>query len=1054
MKNLKSYIAGFLALVAATVGFSSCQDHFDDPSGVNTPVAAKQANTTIAEIKDLMWSDDANYCDTVPTKDNGEHYIIAGRVISSDYAGNCFKYIILQDETAALTISINSYNLYLMYRRGQEVVVDLTGLHVGKYRGLLQVGFPSYNSSIPGYETSFLSPERFFLHAELNGMPEVAKIDTLVVNKFSEIGVTPSEIKKWQSQIVRFNNVQFVANDETPTFSTYHSSGVTQQISDSDGNTLDVRTSGYSNFWNQKMPEGRCDVIALMGYYMNLANTGGWQLTLIDANSWQNVGNPTEAKGTKNNPYDVLQAIAAQVNSEDVNGWVKGYMVGTVAPEIETVSSNADIEWTAEPTLKNTLVIGQTADTKDLAECVVVELKSGSDLQRLAALRENPDNYGKEILIKGEFAPVMGTHGITKNNGTISEFSIDGKATPGEPVTEGDGSAEKPYSVGQVVAMGADASKTGVWVSGYIVGSVPDKYFSDAILGTESASATNIIIANSPSETDVNKCIPVQLPAGSVRDALSLATKPENLGKLVSLKGDIAKYFSVAGFKNTSEYVFGDGGNSENPPVDELVSALNENFAGGIPANWKQVQISGDKAWYKTDYNGTAYAAMTGYKGTKPPYDAWLVTPGIDMSKVSDKALSFCTQVNGYGSKTSKFEVYVMTQADTKGTNTNLNPTIAVAPASGYSGWTESGKIDLSAYSGTIYIGFRYYATEDANYATWCVTDVKLGAAGSDTPDDPVTPPAGGAGSEAEPYNVAQIIAMGPDAAQTAVFVKGYIVGSCTGKDFASATFTADGASNTNVLIADNASCTDAAKCIPVQLPSGDVRTALSLQQHPENLGKQVLLGGDIAKYFSQPGFKNTSSYKWVDGSDTPTDPDTPDNPVTPAGDYKGDFNTFNGGEAKASPYGTYTNSTGWTTANCVILSGLAEGGTEQNPRFAFIGDESTLAPTLNGKVSTPGSITSPVLAGGCGTLTFNYGFAFSEKAGTSFKVEILQGGVVVKEDVVTVGADVYAQKTVYNYSFAVNVSGEFQIVITNLCAGEFEANKERVSIWNLTWTE
>jgi hypothetical protein len=418
---------GALALAAAG-SFTACQDHFDDPS-VAIPVATMKPNTTIAEVKELMWKEDANYCDTVFTKDgteNGEHIIVAGRVISSDYAGNCFKYIILQDETGCLSFSINSYNLYLQYRRGQEVVVDLTGMHMGKYRGLEQVGFPSYNSSIPGYETSFMAPELFQRSSELNGLPEVTKIDTVTVQDFSSIGVTPAELRYWQSRIVRFNNVQFVPNTSPSTLSTYHSSGETQQIQDINGNTLDVRTSGYSNFWNTKLPADRGDVVAIMGYYINLAGTGGWQLTLIDANSLQNFGNPTVPAGSENNPYSVMQAIAAQVNDENVSGWTKGYIVGTVGPEVEEVTSSADIEWTATPTLGNTLVIGETPTTTDISECLVVALPQGSELRNYGALRENPDNYGKEISIYGTFAKVMGTYGITNNNGTSSEFKIDG----------------------------------------------------------------------------------------------------------------------------------------------------------------------------------------------------------------------------------------------------------------------------------------------------------------------------------------------------------------------------------------------------------------------------------------------------------------------------------------------------------------------------------------------------------------------------------------------------------------------------------------------------
>ena len=68
-----------------------------------------------------------------------------------------------------------------------------------------------------------------------------------------------------------------------------------------------------------------------------------------------------------------------------------------------------------------------------------------------------------------------------------------------------------------------------------------------------------------------------------------------------------------------------------------------------------------------------------------------------------------------------------------------LNPTIAVAPASGYSSWAQSGDLDLSAYNGTYFVGFRFEATSDANYATWCLDDVKFGkgSGGGGGGDDP-----------------------------------------------------------------------------------------------------------------------------------------------------------------------------------------------------------------------------------------------------------------------------------------------------------------------------
>ncbi len=881
MKNLKSYIAGVMTLTVASFGFSSCQDSFDEPNGITIPVASLEPNTTIAEVKELMWNDADNYCDTVPTKADGSHIVIAGRVISSDFAGNCFKYIILQDETGALSFSINSYNLYLNYRRGQEIVVDLTGLHIGKYRGLEQVGFPSYNDGIPGYETSFMSPERFTIHAERNGLPKLAELDTIVVNSFSEIGSTPAELRKWQSQLVRFNNVEFVPNASVPTLSTYKSSGVTQQITDADGNKYDIRTSGYSNFWNMKLPEGRCDVVALMGYYINLAGTGGWQLTLIDANSIQNVGNPTVPKGSQDNPYDVMQAIAHQVNSENVSGWVRGYIVGTVAPEVEVVTSNENIEWTAEPTLGNTLVIGQTPETKDIAECLIVALPQDSDLRKNGALRENPDNYGKQIDIKGTFAPVMGSYGITDNTGSASEYVIEGKESGDKPAVGGDGTEENPYNCAQIIAMNpqstTDAVEAGVWVKGYIVGYYQD--YNPHFEGGGNQYA-NILIADSKDVNDVAKCVCVQLVSKTdARAALNLGDNPGNLGAEVSVFGDVMKYNTLPGIKNTSNYKLGEGGT---------------------------------------------------------------------------------------------------------------------------------------------------------------------------TPDEPVIPPVGGGdGTDVNPYNCAQIIALNPqsttDAVQTGVWVKGYIVGYY--QDY-NPHFEGGGNQYANILIADSKDVNDVAKCVCVQLLSQtDARAALNLGDNPGNLGVEVSVFGDVMKYNTLPGIKNTSNYKLGEqGGTTP-----PDEPVTPpvASDYKGDFNSFNGGSAKSS-YGTYTNASGWTATNCSILSGLADGASEQNPRFAFIGDETTLAPTLNGKTTASGVVESPTLTGGCKTLTFNYGFAFKDTQ-CSMKIEILQGGSVVKEDILTLTS--IELKKAYTYSLDVNVTGDFQIRLTNQSSSQKDSNIDRISVWNLTWT-
>lgn len=772
MKKLK-YILGLALLTAAAAGVTSCQDDIDAP-GLEIPVASLQPNTTIKELKEIFWQDLINYTTEVGTRDDGSHYIIAGRVVSSDEAGNVFKNLILQDATGAITFSIDSYNLTQHYRVGQEIVVDVTGLTIGKYAGLMQFGISK--EYLDGTQASFMSRELFALHAELNGLPETAKIDTLVLDSFDDLVMNQDGYIKYQSQFVRFNNVSFV-NGGKETFSTYHSN-VNQDLVDSKGNgasntVVAVRTSGYSNFWNNLLPEGSGDVCGILSFYSN-GSSSNWQLVLNDIDDCMNFGNPTLPSGTRENPYSVEQAVALANGTVTKSGWMTGYIAGAVAPEVTEVTSDNDIEWGADVTLNNTLVIAPAADVKDYTKCVVVELPQGSSLRTLGNLRDNPANIGKQIWITGTFAKVLGMAGVAGNSGASTEWEIEG-------IT---------------------------------------------------------------------------------------------------------------------------------PPVEGAVTSLDETFENGaIPQDWTQVQIEGTKTWYVTSFSNNYYAAMTGYKGTAP-FDSWLLTPPIDIAGVSNKLFSFRTQVAGYGATTTTFDVYVLNSPDpaTATMKVKLSPALPSYSSSAvYSDWVNSGDLDLSGFTGTIYIGFQYAATQDANYATWCLDDVKLGEAG-----------------------------------------------------------------------------------------------------------------------------------------------DTPTPPTPPSGDYKGDFDSFNGGTPKASPYGTYENATGWKAENSIILGG-SSSGTDQNPRFTFIGGDSTLAPTLNGKASAPGRLYSPTLTGGIKTLTFNYGFAFSDTK-CQFTVNVMQNGAVAKTQTVTVNP--VDKGVAQSFSMDVNLSGEFSIEIVNDHIGDETGNRERVSIWNLTWTD
>ena len=156
------------------------------------------------------------------------------------------------------------------------------------------------------------------------------------------------------------------------------------------------------------------------------------------------------------------------------------------------------------------------------------------------------------------------------------------------------------------------------------------------------------------------------------------------------------------------------------------------------------------------------------------------------------------------------------------------------------------------------------------------------------------------------------------------------------------------------------------------------------------------------------------------------------------------------------NPTGNYvslTSANGWVAENSALLSG---GESDANPIFTFIGyvngstTEYAKAPTLNGKTTAVGTLVSPVLHGGMNRLRFNYGAAFTDNV-LSFRVDVKQNGEVVKTWTVT--NENVTKHEVYPFDEVCSIDGDFTIEFTNLCPSNATTNKNRVSIWNITWS-
>ena len=188
------------------------------------------------------------------------------------------------------------------------------------------------------------------------------------------------------------------------------------------------------------------------------------------------------------------------------------------------------------------------------------------------------------------------------------------------------------------------------------------------------------------------------------------------------------------------------------------------------------------------------------------------------------------------------------------------------------------------------------------------------------------------------------------------------------------------------------------------------------------------------------------TGHNFVDGSCGicgEADPDyvDPDAPATNGVD----FSTFepDDGTAKGTSYTDRTNPDGWTATGSRIEVSDSDCGGILNGAPVIV---------LNGKTSAIGTLTSPILAGGIQSLSFNLGYFWSETSNISLTLTITgEDGTVITE---TVLVESPSADTAYTYSYTLEtpITGSFGITIENNALTGQDKNKDRVGIWNFTW--
>lgn len=270
-----------MALVMG-LGLTSCMD--DDwkaPSG-DTPAygnnTLQEKNVvSIAELKEKYGITKDMINDTVRIDDGIQ---IKGVVTGNDAEGNIYNEIALQDETGGILVCIAQGGLCGQIQVGQEILIDLGGLYIGAYRSQPQIGVPYTSTSASGAKSTYpsrIARAEWQTRFKLIGKPDATK---LVAKEFDyeSLKSNETELYKYAGCLVKATGVGFAKADGKTTYAPKSEGastgyGVMRAFKnmttgkDYTTNEFGVRTSCYSDFAAEKLPEGKLTVTGILTCY-------------------------------------------------------------------------------------------------------------------------------------------------------------------------------------------------------------------------------------------------------------------------------------------------------------------------------------------------------------------------------------------------------------------------------------------------------------------------------------------------------------------------------------------------------------------------------------------------------------------------------------------------------------------------------------------------------------------------------------------------------------------------------------------------------------------
>ena len=222
MKKVKNTIKIFFTICL----LYSCNKIYDNPPIKEVPIGNI---ISISDLKD-MFTGSATVIDS--------NYSIFGNITCEETNGNFYKEVFMQDLSGAIKLKLKaSGGLYI----GDSIRINIQGITMSEYGELIQLENVDVDQQVVKIAT-----ERF-------------------INPY-EATIPQLSLSEDQSRLVKLNDVEFSEMGMTYADAVNLSTG-SRLLSDCNGNTVSVRTSGYANFADDTLPSGYGSIVGIFTIY-------------------------------------------------------------------------------------------------------------------------------------------------------------------------------------------------------------------------------------------------------------------------------------------------------------------------------------------------------------------------------------------------------------------------------------------------------------------------------------------------------------------------------------------------------------------------------------------------------------------------------------------------------------------------------------------------------------------------------------------------------------------------------------------------------------------